>query len=201
VKKLFRFNRGATVARESEVVMKRLCMWFLAAAIFAAMPSVTRAQETPPQEDLRPYNAIADTLARAITAELPEWKRASVPPVNQDGPYYSSHEVIIDQWWSQEGGVRVAILFHPSEVEAKDKFEKFVADDKAGEYLPDVDGEAYAWGLNKSVALRSGSYTVYISSVVTTLSDEDQASGKASKEEAKLSKMFAKIVARALKGM
>lgn len=181
--------------------MKSLCMWFLAAVVFATMPSVISAQEITPQEDLRPYNAIADTVARAITEELPEWKRTSVPPVHQDGPYYSSYEVIIDQWWSQEGGVRVAILFHPSEVEAKDKLEKFVADDKAGEYLPDVDAEAYAWGVNKSVALRSGSYTVYISSVITTLSDEDQASGKTSREEAKLSKMFAKIVAKALKGM
>lgn len=181
--------------------MKRLCMWFLAAIIFTAIPSVVSAQEITPQEDPRPYNAIADTVARAITAELPEWKRTSVPPVHQDGPYYSGDEVIIDQWWSQEGGVRVAILFHPSEVEAKDKFEKFVADDKGGEYLTDVDGEAYAWGLNKSVALRSGSYTVYISSTVTALSNEDQAPGKTSKKEAKLSKMFAKIVIKALKGM
>jgi hypothetical protein len=181
--------------------MKRLCIWFLAAVVFTAMPSVVSAQEiTPQEEDLRPYNAVADAVAKAITAELPEWQRASVPPVHQDGPYYSSHEVIIDQWWSNEGRVRVAILFNPSEVDAKDKFEKFVADDKAGEYLPDVDAEAYAWGLNKSVALRSGSYTIYISSVVTTLADDDPASGKASKEEARLSKMFAKIVAKALKG-
>ncbi|HJU54892.1 MAG TPA: hypothetical protein VJ715_09980 [Pyrinomonadaceae bacterium] len=175
-------------------------MWLLAAVSFTATPSVVSAQEVTPPEDLRPYNAIADAVAKAITAELPEWKRASVPPVSQDGPYYSSHEVIIDQWWSDEGRVRVAILFHPSEADAKDKFEKFVADDKAGEHLPDGDVEAYAWGLNKSVALRSGSYTIYIGSVITTLSDEEQASGKASKEEAKLSKMFAKIVAKALKG-
>lgn len=182
--------------------MKRLCMWVLAAVIFTAMPSIISAQETPPQEeDLRPYNAVADAVAKAIAEELPEWKRSSVPPVSQDGPYYSSHEVIIDQWWSQEGRVRVAILFNSSEADAKDKFEKFVADDKAGEHLPDVDAEAYAWGLNKSVALRSGSHMVYISSVVTTLSDNDQASGKTSKEEAKLSKVFAKIVAKALKGM
>jgi hypothetical protein len=182
--------------------MKRLCMWLLAAAVFTAMPSVTSAQEEEitPQEDLRPYNATADAVARAITEELPEWKRASVPPVHQDGPYYSSHEVIIDQWWSAEGGVRVAILFHPSEAEAKDNFEKFVADKKAGEYVPDVDTEAYAWGVNKSIVLRSGSYTVYVSSVITNFSEEDRASGKTSKDEARLSKMFAKIVAKALKG-
>ena len=181
--------------------MKRWCMWFLAAVVFTAMPSAVSAQEVaPPEEDLRPFNAVADTVAKAITEELPEWKRSSVPPVSQDGPYYSSYEVIIDQWWSTEGGVRVAILFHPSEAEAKDKFEKFVADEKAGEYVPDVDAEAYAWGINKSVALRSGSYTVYVSSVITTFSEEDRASGKVSREEAKLSKMFAKIVAKALKG-
>lgn len=180
--------------------MRRLCMWFLA-VVFAATPSVVSAQEiTPQEEDLRPYNAPADAVAKAITEELPEWKRTSVPPVHQDGPYYSSHEVIIDQWWSKEGGVRVAILSHPSEAEAKDKFEKFVAGEKAGEYVPDVGAEAYAWGLNKSVALRSGSYTIYIGSVITTFSEEDRASGKTSKDEARLSKMFAKIVAKALKG-
>ena len=181
--------------------MKRLCMWVLAAVAFMAMPSVISAQEvTPQEEDLRPYNAVADTIARAITEELPEWKRSSVPPVHQDGPYYSSHEVVIDQWWSNEGGVRVAILFHPSEMDAKDNFEKFVADAKAGEYVPDVDAEAHAWGLNKSIVLRSGSHTVYVSSVTTNFSEEDRASGKTSEDEARLSKMFAKIVAKALKG-
>lgn len=176
--------------------MKRLSFRILAAVLVLGIPSLISAQK----EDLRPYNPVADTIARAITAELPEWKHKSIPPTNPNGLDNFSHDVIIDQWSSEEGSVRIAVLLHSSEADAKKSFEEFRAGVKANEHLPDVDSEAHAWGINKSVALRIGSYAVYISSITLTQSD-DGISDKRSKEEAKLSKMFAKIVVKALKGL
>jgi hypothetical protein len=186
--------------------MKRLSMLFLVPVIFLAIPLLINAQGINVQEDPRPYNSVADSIAKAIKEELPDWKRKSIPPTDRDGLDNFSQEVIIDQWSSAEGSVRVVIFLHSSEYDAKDTFEKFTANVKANEHLPDVDSEAYAWGINKSIALRRGSYAVYISSVVATYSDEDMSSGKKSndkksKEEARLNKIFAKIVVKALKGI
>ncbi len=181
--------------------MKKSLRLLLAAVFLLALNPIANGQEIDPQEDPRPYNSVADTVAKAITAELPGWRRKSVPPVNPDGRDDFGYEVIIDQWSSEEGSVRVVIFLHPSEAVAKGEFGKFAAGVKANESLTDVDTEAYAWGMNKSVALRSGSYAVYISSVVLSASDEEGVLDKRSKEEARLSKMFAKIVAKALKGM
>ena len=171
-------------------------MWFLIPVIFLAMPSLINAQE-----DLRPYNSVAEIIAKAITAELPDWKHKSVPPINRDGLDNFSQEVIIDQWLSNEGSVRVVIFLHSSEVDAKNAFDRFTADAKANEHLPDVDNEAVAWGINKSIALRRGSYAVYISSIAMNVPDDDISSDKKPKEEAELNKMFAKIVAKVLKDL
>ena len=191
--------------------MRKSFKWFLAILIFLAIPSLVGAQETDAAEDPRPYNPIADSVAKAITAELPDWKHESVPPITRGGPEKFSREVIIDQWTSKEGSVRVAIILNSTEYDAKNSFEKFTADVKANEHLPDVDNEAYAWGIDKSIALRRGSYTVYISSSVANYTDDDTPSDKKSDDknlndkglggEARLNKTFAKIVVKALKGM
>lgn len=180
--------------------MKKASLWFLAIMTFLAIPSLIKAQDIKVEEDLRPYNSIADTIAKAITAELPGWKHKSVPPAHPNGLDNFSQDVLIDQWASKEGNVRVVIFLHPSATDAKNEFEKFTAGVRATERLPDVDNEAYAWGINKSIALRKGSYAIYISSVSLTQTD-DEVSAKKSKEEAKLNKMFAKIVVKALKGL
>ncbi|HEX8846956.1 MAG TPA: hypothetical protein VF791_20100 [Pyrinomonadaceae bacterium] len=181
--------------------MKRFFMWSLITVIFLAIPSLISAQEIKAQEDPRPYNRIADIIAKAIAAELPDWERKSVPPINRDGLDNFSQEVIIDQWSSREGNVRVALFLHPSEADAKNAFEKFTAGVKANEHLPDVDNEAFAWGINKSIALRRGSYAIYISSIALNVRGDDVFSDKKPKEEARLSKMFAKLVVKALKDM
>jgi hypothetical protein len=180
--------------------MKRASMRVLAIMVFLVIPSLIKAQDIKSEEDLRPYNPVADVVAKAITAELPNWKHKSVPPINANGPDNFSQDVIIDQWMSEESSVRVVIALYPSAADAKNEFEKFTARVMANERLVDVDNDAYAWGLNKSIALRKGSYAIYISSVALTEID-DAVSNKKSKEEAKLSKMFAKIVAKALKGI
>lgn len=181
--------------------MKRLFMLFLTAVFFLAMPSLISAQGISTQEDPRLYNEVEDVIAKAITAELPGWKRTSVPPMNRDGLDNFRYDVIIDQWSSKEGNVRVVIFLHSSEADAKSTFEKFTAGVKANEQLPDVDQEAFAWGVSKSIALRRGSYSVYISSIAMNVPNDDVFSDKKPKEEASLNKMFAKVVAKALKGM
>jgi hypothetical protein len=99
-------------------------------------------------------------------------------------------------------GLHVVVIFlHSSEADAKSTFEKFTAGVKANEQLPDVDKEAFAWGISKSIALRRGSYSVYISSIAMNVPNNDVFSDKKPKEEARLNKMFAKVVAKALKGM
>lgn len=180
--------------------MKRTAIWFLTIMTLLAIPSLIKAQDIKSEEDPRPYNPIADIVAKAITAELPNWKHKSVPPINADSRDNFSQDIIIDQWMSEVSSVRVVISFYPSAADAKNDFEKFTARVMANERLPDVDNDAYAWGLNKSIALRKGSYAIYISSVALTESD-DGASNKKSKEEAKLNKTFAKIVVKALKDL
>lgn len=180
--------------------MKRVSMWFLVIVTFLAISSLINAQDIKAEEDLRPYNPIADIINKAITTELPGWKHKSIPPTHPNGLDNFSQDILIDQWASEEGSVRVVIFLHPSATDAKNEFEKFTAGVKANERLPDVDNDAYAWGINKSIALRKGSDAVYISSITLTQSD-DGVSDKRSKAEAKLNKMFAKIIAKALKGM
>jgi hypothetical protein len=190
--------------------MKKSFMWSLAIVIFLAMPSLINAQETNAEEE-RPYNPIADSIAKAITAEFPDWKHKAVPPLTRGGTDKFSQEVIIDQWASKEESVRIAIILNPSEYDAKDSIKQFVVDVKANERLPDVDSEAYAWGMNRSIVLRRGSYTVYISSFVANStggnsssdkkSDDKNLNDERSKDEAGLNKTFAKIVVKALKDM
>jgi hypothetical protein len=91
------------------------------------------------------------------------------------------------------------VFLHSSDTDARREFEKFTAGVRANEHLRDIDDEAYAWGKNKSVALRRGSYAVYISSIALNVPGDGWASDKRPKEEAKLSRMFAKIVVKALK--
>lgn len=177
--------------------MKRFYLSLLVTVIIVVTPSLTKAQKV--QEDLRPFNPVADRVAKAITDKLPDWEHKSVPPLSRDGLNNFSQDVIIDQWYSKEGNVRVAIILNPSEADAKAAFEKFIARSRADERATDVDDEAYAWGMNKSVAFRRGIYTVYISSVVLDTPDNDVYSDKRAKEESRLSRVFAKIVAKALK--
>jgi hypothetical protein len=69
--------------------MKRTCVWYLSTLIFFATSLSVSAQEDP-----RPYNPVADRLARAISAELPDWTRRSVRPINRDAPDSFSNELI-----------------------------------------------------------------------------------------------------------
>jgi hypothetical protein len=181
--------------------MKRLFVWFLATVILLAIPSFTNAQKIKAGEDLRPYNWVAEVIAKAIKEELPDWKHKSIPPINSDGLNNFSQEVLIDQWASSEGSVRIVLFLHSSEYDAKNAFKKFTADVKANESLPDVDTEAVAWGINKSIAFRRGNYAVYISSIALNIPGDDVSSDQRSREEAKLNKRFAKIVVKALKGI
>jgi hypothetical protein len=181
--------------------MKKWFLLSLTTVFILATHSLISAQEINIKEDPRPFNAVEDVIAKTITAELPGWKRTSVPPMNRDGLDNFRYDVIIDQWSSKEGNVKVAILLHQSEDAAKSKFEEFKADVKANEHLPDVDNEAFAWGLSKAIALRRGSYTFFISSIAFDVPGDDVFSDKKPKEEARLNKTFAKIVVKALKDL
>ncbi|HEX8890034.1 MAG TPA: hypothetical protein VF779_12830 [Pyrinomonadaceae bacterium] len=179
--------------------MKKWFVLSLTAVLFLATHSLINAQEINTQKDPRPFNTVEDMIAKAITAELPGWKRTSVPPMNRDGLDNFRYDVIIDQWSSEEGNVKVALLLYQSEDDAKSKFEEFKAGVKANEQLQDVDNEAFAWGISESIALRRGSYSVYISSIAKHVQNDDVFSDKRPGEEAKLNKLFAKIIAKALK--
>lgn len=175
--------------------MNKKFMMFFAAALFITVQVIVNAQDDP-----RPFNPLAESVANAIQEQFPGWRRVSVPPINFERPDSFSEEVIIDQWSSDEASVRVAILIHPSKEAAKETLRHFAADVRADGVLPDVGNEAYAWGIDKSVAFRKGVYTVYVSGVrYESSEDGEPIDPTAFSRETKYVKTFAQIVAKALK--
>lgn len=173
--------------------MKKMQATCAAAMLFLAVQLSAGAQDDP-----RPFNPLAAQVENAIKQQLPDWTRTSIPPPHPDGAAVFPIDVIIDLWQSDEARVKVAILIHPSEDEAKKKFGEFVASIKSEERLQDIGSEAYVWGFGKDVALREGRYTAYISGGSNQAMDMSKPPPPPPKEN-KYSKRFAELVAQALK--
>ncbi|HEX8846958.1 MAG TPA: hypothetical protein VF791_20110 [Pyrinomonadaceae bacterium] len=177
--------------------MNKIFTIFFAATLFVAVQFPSKAQDDP-----RPFNPLAESVAKAIQEQFPDWKRTSVPPINKNEPNKFSEEVIIDQWKSDDAIVKVAILIHPSKEVAAETLKKFAADVRANGPLPDLDSESYVWGIDKSLAFRKGRYTVYISAVpIVFPEDHAPMDRNALLKETKFNKAIAHIVAKVLKDL
>ncbi|HKC66385.1 MAG TPA: hypothetical protein VKB86_22270 [Pyrinomonadaceae bacterium] len=175
---------------------KKFTMFFVA-ALFISLQLTVKAQDDP-----RPYNPLAESVAKAIQEQFPDWKRTSVPPANKDNSISFSDDVIIDQWKSKEVIVKVAILIHPSKDEAAQALSKFASTERMKEYLPGVGNESYVWGIRKSVVFRKGRYIVYISTVPIDVSEDDAPLNLTPlPKETPYNKTFAHIVAKVLKDL
>lgn len=173
--------------------MNRMLALSFAAILLMAAQLTARAQD-----DLRPFNPLAESVETAIKEQFPNWKRTSIPPAQPNGVNTFNDDVIIDQWVSNEAIVKVSILMHPSKEEAKKALKDFVAGVNANEYLQGAVNESYVWGIDKAVAFRKGRYTVYVSA--NPINEEgEQSDSTALAKKTEYSKTFAQIVAKALK--
>jgi hypothetical protein len=157
--------------------MKKNMMLCFAIMLFLGASLTTMAQSIP-----APPILISDTVAHALQEKMPGWAYHSVTPI------YEQEQVIIQQWVSGERSVKVAILPHLNEQEAKATLRDFVAHNTSLEKLLNLGDEAYIEkGINKSVVFRKRNFTVYISIIADDLT-----------AEAPLNKEFAKHIADAL---
>lgn len=175
--------------------MNRVLIVCFASMLFLTAHLVARAQDDP-----RPFNPLAASVENAIKEQFPNWKRTSIPPAQPNGSETFTEDVIIDQWRSEEVGVRVAILIHSSQEEAKKVFRKSVANVRINESVLGVGEESYIWGIDKSVAFRKGRYTVYISAT-PIIEEEESTNPTAAPETSKYGKTIAHIVAKVLKDL
>lgn len=179
--------------------MKRVNVLCIAAAILLGLPSAPGAQEGVPPQLL----AARDAVEREINEQAPGWVRTPVTPMA------GSLNVIIDQWELGGFAVKVTITAHDSQEEAAESMKRGrrhleVEEDAArargksdfrlvkGE-LPEVGEGGYSWedayGAT-AVAFRERNLTVYVS-VARPESNKDD----------KLSKEFARYVAKALRSL
>ncbi len=156
--------------------MKKPTSLFLAAAILAVISTNLRAQSKTAE-----LSDIVDKLSRSVDEQLPGWTHQSVTPIE------GSKNVIIEQWNCAAKTVRVVIISHSSSEEAIEKTRGFVVDMKATPDVPDVGDEGYSWGTNASIVFRKRHLTVNVN-----------AQGDDLKDEKKLSKQFARLVADAI---
>lgn len=179
--------------------MKRMLISSIAAIILVALPPGLKAQEGVPPQLL----AAREAVEREINDRAPGWVRTPVPPME------GSRNVVIDQWELGDFVVKVTIAAHESQEEAVESVKKgkhhLEVEEEATrargrsdfrlikEELPDVAEGRYTWedayGAT-AAAFRISNLTVYVSVVRPEANKDD-----------KLSKEFAKHVAKALRSL
>lgn len=145
---------------------------------------------------------IDEAIERKLAEVMPDRQRKSVPPLSLEGDA-TNDSISISQWVSGNNIVRIAVLHHASQDEARQSLQQF-ASDKKGSVTDEVLGdEAYVWGTDASIAFRKGDVSVYVSSVNTGPHEDknlipEQKVGLKHNKERTLTKQFAQHVAAVL---
>lgn len=136
---------------------------------------------------------LGDTIAKSIQSKKPEWHYESQTPMK------GSEGVIIQQWSSESQSIRVAIVYHKSTEEAAKAMRDTARDSPTVEALADLADEGFSWGRG-TVSLRRRNLTIDVRAVTTKLTLDHADADKDLKEEQRLCKEFARLVADAFKG-
>jgi hypothetical protein len=121
------------------------------------------------------------------------WKRERVQPI------IKGENVLVDVWSFCDRRVKVSILPHVSQAEAVKAIQGFASTTKSKKVLG-IGDDAYVWGFGNQIAMRKGSFTVYVgavSSLDTMLPflESEEKSALLLAELSALNKSFAKQVA------
>lgn len=145
-------------------------------------------------------DALDEKIKRHFEKTIPGWKHERVEPVMK------SENVLIEFWSAGNRKVKVSILPHNSEEEAREVFKRRGQYGLNKEVLKGLGDEAAASGYGGSdLAFRRGKYTIYIRSTADVDADPDargltqeQRFEREKSEMRRLSREFAKHVADAL---
>lgn len=99
---------------------------------------------------------VEDKLIQTVEKEVPGWTHQTVKPIQ------GSQDVAIDQWISDNKGIRVTIIRHSSQEEAVKSIREFAADMKAGRDIPDAGEEQYSFDDMGSIVFRKRHFTIYL---------------------------------------
>src|SRR5437660_1300988 len=161
---------------------------FAATTLGVALATTAFAQN--PVSDL---TRLGDVIANSIQLKKPEWHFESLVPMRE------SEKVILQQWTFGDQSLRVALVPHNSPEDAARAMSDVARDGQSIEAVPDLADEGFAWGRG-IVSFRKQNVTIHVSAVTTNVTRDPKVVAKNVKEERKLCKEFARLIADAIKG-
>jgi hypothetical protein len=128
-----------------------------------------------------------------------QWKYESVPPItiSADLIVQPTTDVILQQWNFEDQSVRIAVVSHGSVGDAVEEMQNLAARGERG-LFQELGDEDVTWGRG-TVSFRKRNLTVNVSAVITKPTVDVSEAGKHDPDERKLSKEFARLVAKAIK--
>lgn len=103
--------------------------------------------------------AIGENIVTSIQSKKPDWKYESVTPIPDSG------EVIVQQWRLENQSVRIAVLSHQSNDDARIALQNLGRQERV--VSQDHGDEDVTWGRG-TVSFRKQHLTVNVSAVITT---------------------------------
>jgi hypothetical protein len=171
--------------------MRRSLLALLVVLLLSSISPSVGAQEVPPQ-----LTKVVEALECVRKEQMSGWSRERVPPIT------SSENVLIEMWVSGGRRVKVSILPYQSEAAAIESMQRFVATETVKK-VQGLGDEAYAWGYSDEIALRKGSFTVFVSAIsdidrLLLMVEEAERSGLRRTEQIALNKNFARMMSAIL---
>lgn len=138
-------------------------------------------------------------IVNSIQLAKAEWKYESVSPitVRADVPFEPNPDVILQQWSFENQSVRIAIVSHRSVSDATAAMQNLASRRQTGTF-EGLGDEDITWGRG-TVSFRKRNLTVNVNAIITEPTVDVAEAAKHEPDERKLSKEFARLVAKAIK--
>jgi hypothetical protein len=138
-------------------------------------------------------------IVSSIQLAKPEWKYESVSPitVRADVLFEPNPDVILQQWTFENQSVRIAVVSHSSVSEATAAIQTLASRGQTAAF-EGLGEEDVIWGRG-TVSFRKRNLTVNVNAIITEPTVDVAEAAKHEPDERKLSKEFARLVAKAIK--
>jgi hypothetical protein len=140
-------------------------------------------------------------IVNSIQLAKPEWKYETVSPIkvsgDEVGPQELNPDVILQQWSFENQSVRIAVVTHRSASDAAEAIQNLTRGSQREAFEGGGEG-AVTWGRG-TVSFRKRNLTVNVTAVIIEPTSDAAEAGKHEPDERKLSKEFARLVAKAIK--
>ena len=149
-------------------------------ALFSLLLTAVAGQNTAPSDPDR----VSAAIHQSLQDEMPTVVCRRGQPIEGSG------SVLVESCFFEGNVIKLSVIPYASKDVAKNHFREFAALNKDKETVSDIGEEGYAWGFRKSkTAFSKDRYNVYVS-IDGEIVDVD-----------KVSKKFAKVVAKGLKDL